>query len=324
MVVEKAYGAYTDFRIPGIIASEKGTLLRYCECRKSQGDWSEIDIKASRSADGGKTWSEVLLIEGEGNTMNNPVMFALRERLVLLYCKNYREVYSRVSLDDGKSFSEGKRVCFDTDAHFPYTVVAVGPGHGICHGGRLIVPVWFAYDKENPKAHRPSFVSTLYSDDLGESWHLGELIYPGELDNPSESALAITKEGEVLISIRHDGESKMRALAKSADGISAWHSLRFEENLTDPACMGSMTHSGGYIYHVNCNSPDERKNLTVKISSDGFASCKEIKVSEAGGYSDIALLGNRLFVLYEKVVVKGPSLWDWEPICLHLDVIELS
>jgi len=29
-------------------------------------------------------------------------------------------------------------------------------------------------------------------------------------------------------------------------------------------------------------------------------------------------------VLYEKVIVKGPSFWDWEPICLHLDTVELT
>ncbi len=321
MIVEKAYGDYTDFRIPGIVATESGALLRYCECRKSQGDWSKIDIKVSRSTDEGKTWCEVLLVRGDGATMNNPVMFALRDRLVLLYCKNYKEVYKRVSLDGGEHFGDAERVCFDTS--FPYTVVAIGPGHGISHGGRLIAPVWFAFDECDPKAHRPSFVSTFYSDDGGENWQVGELIYPSELCNPSESALAVTKEGEVLISIRHEGERKMRALAKSADGIASWYGLRFEENLIDPTCMGSMTHKDGTVYHVNCASNAERRNLTVKISRDGFSSCKEIKISNEGGYADIALLNDKLFVLYEKVIVKGPSLWDWEPICLHLDTIDL-
>ncbi len=322
MVVEKACGDYTDFRIPGIVATERGALLRYCECRKSQGDWSAIDIKVSRSNDGGKTWREVLLIKGDGATMNNPVMFATGEKLVLLYCKNYKEVYKCVSFDDGESFKESERVLFDTD--FPYTVVAVGPGHGISHGGRLLTAVWFAFDENNPKAHRPSFVSTLYSEDGGESWQVGELIYPSKLINPSEAALAVTKEGEVLISIRHDGERKTRALAQSTDGISGWHGLRFEENLVDPTCMGGMTHKDGILYHVNCASPTERRDLTVKISRDGFLSTEEIKISDEGGYADIALLNGKLFVLYEKVIVKGPSLWDWEPICLHLDTVELT
>jgi hypothetical protein len=46
------------------VATGKGTLLRYCECRKTASDWAEIDIKISRSGDGGATWDTVLMIEG--------------------------------------------------------------------------------------------------------------------------------------------------------------------------------------------------------------------------------------------------------------------
>ena len=56
MIVEKAYGDYTDFRIPGIVATEMGTLIRYCECRRSRSDWADIDIKVDRSEDEGKSW----------------------------------------------------------------------------------------------------------------------------------------------------------------------------------------------------------------------------------------------------------------------------
>lgn len=38
MVVEKAIADCTDFRIPGLVVIENGTLLRYCECRRSQSD----------------------------------------------------------------------------------------------------------------------------------------------------------------------------------------------------------------------------------------------------------------------------------------------
>ena len=92
MIVERAIGDYTDFRIPGIVATEKGTLLRYCECRRSFSDWADIDIKVSRSTDEGKTWENVLLIKSNGNTLDNPVMFVNGEQLVFLYCKNYKEI----------------------------------------------------------------------------------------------------------------------------------------------------------------------------------------------------------------------------------------
>ena len=300
MLAEKAFADYTDFRIPGLVATERGTLIRYCECRKSSSDWAQIDIKVARSEDAGKTWQTVLFIKGEGNTLNNPVMFVDGDQLVFLYCKNYKEIWKRISTDDGKSFGDAERVNFESGVSFFYNVVAVGPGHGILHNGRLLVPIWFAYNQQEEKAHRPSFISTFYSDDRGQTWRLGEPIFSDVLENPSECALAITAEHEVLISIRHEGAIKKRALAKSADGIGAWRSLRFEDTLSDPVCMGSMTHRNGRIYHVNCDSSLERCNLTVKISDDCFQTCKSISVSEIGGYSDIALLGNKLCVFYEK------------------------
>lgn len=325
MLVERAGNGYSDFRIPGIVATSEGSLLRYCECRRSQGDWADIDLKVSRSTDGGKSWETVLLIESGGSTLNNPVMIADGDRLVFLYCKNYREIRKRVSLDDGKSFGESVRVDFEREADFFYNAVAIGPGHGTVHRERLIVPIWFAYNRENEKSHHPSFISTLYSDDRGESWHLGEMIFRDILTDPSECALAVTAEDEILISIRHEGEARRRALAVSTDGASGWRGLRFEENLPDPVCMGSMTHRDGRIYHSNCASDSARKNLTVKISRDGFETCRSIFISEAGGYSDVALLGNRLCVFYEKTVrLKADGKTVTAPFELFFEAIDIA
>ena len=312
MLVEKAIADYTDFRIPGLVVTENGTLLRYCECRRSRSDWADIDIKVNRSTDSGKTWETVLLIESGGNTLNNPVMFVNEKKLVFLYCKNYKEIWKCVSVDDGQTFGKVDRVDFESSVDFFYNVVAVGPGHGIVHNERLLVPIWFAYNKENEKAHHPSFISTLYSDDGGETFCVGEIIFKDLLKNPSECALAITAENEVLISIRHESGIRERGLAKSADGISAWRGLHFEENLSDPICMGSMTHHNGRIYHSNCDSAVERKNLTVKISEDCFKTSRNINVSDFGGYSDIAVWEDKIFILYEKTILTENKIKPFE------------
>ena len=78
MIVERAIGDYTDFRIPGIVATEKGTLLRYCECRRSCGDWADIDIKIDRSTDEGKTWETVLLLY---LSMENSLFFSIAKTI---------------------------------------------------------------------------------------------------------------------------------------------------------------------------------------------------------------------------------------------------
>ena len=199
----------------------------------------------------------------------------------------------------------------------------MGPGHGITHKDRLIVPIWFACNREKEKSHHPSFISTLYSADAGKSWQLGDVIFPNDLKNPSECALAVTKEDEVLISIRHEGASRTRALAKSADGTSGWYGLRFEEALPDPICMGSMTQKSGRIYHINCDSTQGRTNLTLTVSDDAFQTCKKIPISKEGGYADIALLGNKLFVFYEKTLDSDAEDRKWKPFLLYFDEIAL-
>ncbi len=56
---EGGKGGYATYRIPGIIVTTKGSMLAWCEARKSGGDWDDIDILMRRSTDGGKTWSEL-------------------------------------------------------------------------------------------------------------------------------------------------------------------------------------------------------------------------------------------------------------------------
>lgn len=322
MLVESARGEYTDFRIPGMVVTSDGTLLRYCECRKGQSDWASIDLKVARSTDGGETWETVLWVMGEENTLNNPVMIADGGRVHFLYCKNYRELYYAVSDDDGVTFCDARRVCFEKSVDFFFSVVAVGPGHGIVHKGRLLVPIWFACNREDPKAHRPSRIATLYSEDGGNSWRVGESIFPEVLCNPSECALAVTGADEVLISIRHEGAEKRRGLAISADGISSWRDLRFPETLSDPVCMGSMTHDGKTVYHSNCDSEAGRVNLTVKCSEDEFRTFRARTVSDLGGYSDLALRNGKLCILYEKTVPSADGR-RWGPFQLFFETPEL-
>ena len=298
MLAQGIYGEYTMARIPGLLVTTKGTLIRYCEMRRTRSDWASIDIEICRSTDAGASWRTSLLIAGKGETLNNPVMVAYGDTLIFLYCKNYRTIYKMESTDDGLTFSDATEVRLNTD--FYYSVLAVGPGHGIVKGDRILVPIWFAHNEEDASAHRPSTIATIYSDDGGREWRLGERLFCDELINPSECALALSGDGEVMISIRHEGAQRCRALAFSDDGISGWHGLRFERGLPDPICMGSMTHDGKRIFHANCACTDKRTNLTVKVSDDGFLTYKAFPVSDIGGYCDIAYHNGTLFVLYEK------------------------
>ncbi len=300
MIIEKSKTEYSCCRIPGLALTEKGTLLGYYECRSSTSDWAEIDLKIIRSTDGGERFETVLLVRGNGQTLNNPMITVKGSEVHFFYCENYKKLYHLVSFDDGKTFGTAKDIsAVFENAGFFYNVVAIGPGHGIVKDGKIILPVWFAYNENKPKAHYPSFIATIYSDD-GENFNMGDVIGRDVLINPSECALAVTNDGKVLISIRNENPHRMRAFARSKTGFDSWHGLHFNACVPDPVCMGSMYTCDGKIYHINCESKNKRENLTVKISADGFKTFKRILIDEVGGYSDIAVNNGILYILYER------------------------
>src|SRR4051812_12302050 len=161
-------GGYATYRIPGIVVTGKGTLLAYCEARKtSKSDWGAIDILIRRSTDGGRTWDEPRKLldltgrvpknpvavrqkigrDGE-TTHNNPVAVVDRGsgRVFFFCCVEYRRCYHLTSTDDGRTFSDPADVTAAFEAirsEYSWEVLATGPGHGIqLRSGRLLVPVW--------------------------------------------------------------------------------------------------------------------------------------------------------------------------------------
>jgi len=66
--------SYHTYRIPALIATQKGTLLAFCEGRKKgSGDSGAIDLLLKRGLDSGKTWQNTKLVWHDGNnTCGNP------------------------------------------------------------------------------------------------------------------------------------------------------------------------------------------------------------------------------------------------------------
>lgn len=306
MRLEQAFTEYRAYRIPGLILTKQGTLLAYYECRKENtSDWSSIDLKVMRSEDGGDTWTTVCMIDSGSDTLNNPVMIADGDTVHFLYCKNYREIFYCRIHDDGKSFSSPVRKEEINQAMArPYTVIALGPGHGIVHKGELIIPMWFANDPNDLTAHHPSWISTVYSTDGGETWRVGEIIGEDLFVNPSECALAVMSDGKILNSIRNENPEFLRGLAVSDSGYDGWSHVGLSEALPDPICQGSMAFYEDTVYHINCNSQDQKQRtmLTLRISRDGFQTSESILIDELGGYADLAVSEDWIYILYERNV----------------------
>ncbi len=228
-------GGYAIYRIPGIVVTGRGSVLAYCEARKSdRGDWNAIDIVMRRSADGGRTFdamrsiasvsgphrkNPVALAQGlaaAGDvTYNNPVMIPDRRRpgtVHMVFNLEYMRAFYQRSEDDGRSWSKPVEITAAFDAFRPeydWKVLATGPGHGIqLRNGRLLIPVWLSTGTGG-HAHRPSVVSTIFSDNGSASWQRGEIAIPNteEWVNPNETSLVELSDGRVMLNARSESQA---------------------------------------------------------------------------------------------------------------------
>jgi Neuraminidase (sialidase) len=332
---------YATYRIPGIVVTSRGTLLAYCEARKSlQGDWGTIDIMMRRSLDGGKTWEKqqkIVNIKGdvtqnpvalkqnlakEGEiTINNPVAITDRQTNAVhfLYCVEYARCYYMRSEDDGKTFTEPVDITGTFEKfhnEYDWKVLATGPGHGIqLKNGRLLVSLWLSTGTGG-HAHRPSCVSVIYSDDNGRSWQRGQIVvaHPNPI-NPSETVAVQLQDGRVMLNIRHESKPRLRGISISPDGATGWSKMIFHEQLPETVCMGSIirfteqpTQKKNRIVFANPHNPDNRlrKNVTAKLSYDEGKTWPVARSIEPGisGYSDLAVGPNGfVYCFYERASV---------------------
>lgn len=259
-------GGYRIYRIPGVVVTKAGTVLAYCEARKSNSDWGTIDILLRRSTDGGKTWDDaqklaavpgpkarnpVALAKKLGSkddlTYNNPVMIADRSGAVhFLFCLEYMRCFYARSDDDGKTWTKPTEItasAFDPfKAEIDWKAIATGPGHGIqLTSGRLLVPVWVSLGTGGG-GHGDSVSATIYSDDGGKTWKPGAVAIPNTKDwtSPNECCVAELSDGTVMLNARSPSKANRRLVTFSGDGATKWTKPKFDDALPDPVCMGSL------------------------------------------------------------------------------------
>ena len=315
---------YSAFRIPVIETAADGSLLAFAEARKHNfGDPgtenNHIDLVLKRSGNGGRTWSQMTVIENPGERWSaaNPavVLDCQSGRLWLHYlrCRPGRgserarpgtddiRNLVRHSDDNGASWSEPgdiTAVCRDmADGKWRCTVA--GPGGAIQdRKGRLVVPCWKT---------EPFGVFAIFSEDRGRTWERGDLVPGSEALGGNEDQLVELADGRIMIDFRQ-GAGPHRWTAISGDGGRTWSKPAPGQTVTPVCCaierwtLESAGADRNRIVWTGPKGPD-RANLAARVSRDeaGSFTSERLISNEPAAYSDMALLKDgSVGVLWER------------------------
>lgn len=328
-VFARGRGGYHTYRIPAIVSTQRGTLLAFCEGRKSgSGDAGNIDMLLSRSSDGGATWSPAKVIwDDGGNTCGNPAPVVDRQTgtvwLLMTWnlgtdherdimagsSRDVRHVFVTSSQDDGVTWAEPRKIS-ETTRKSHWRWYATGPGNAIQltrgkHKGRLLIPANHS-DHSDPSKH-PFRSHVIYSDDGGMSWQLGGV----HEEKTNESAVVERTDGSILQAMRSYHGKNRRAMAVSRDGGESWGKVYLDESLDTPVCQANMLryswpdNGSNEKSRILFSSPagTSRSHMTIWVSYDEGKTWPVRKLIHEGGaaYSNMVPLPNdRLGLLYEK------------------------
>ncbi len=326
---------YSSYRIPALIATQKGTLLAFCEGRKDgAGDAGNIDIVLKRSTDSGKSWSGQTVIWDDGpNTCGNPCpvidektgtiwLLLTHNRgdddegdIIKKTAKGSRTVWVSASHDDGVTWSKPVDITATTKKQ-EWGWYATGPGVGIQirhgpHKGRLVIPCDFSYDDPEGNVQGGPYEygsHAIYSDDHGKTWQLGGLITPKV--NECQVAELADGNGSLLMNMRSYFGRGLRTHSISRDGGLSWTSPADAPTLVEPVCQASLLRyswpdsrdRSGILLFLNPASNRQRHNMTLRASYDDGKTWPVAQTLHTGpsAYSSLAVLPDRnIAALYE-------------------------
>jgi sialidase-1 len=317
LILEEAYKDGFDFyKVPGISQNETGTMFCFYEGRKESGDNAGDKALFYRTSVNGKDWS-CRYTAAQGKEVHNiSLLGGLKNEVHLFWCNGYNSCYYKRSIDGGITW--GDTVCLSyifkkVKTRYPWNYFAISNGHGLLlKSGRLLLTAWMS---SGVGCHKPACLVSIYSDDNGESWSLGNILDSSEiLPNPTECSIAQLRGGAVLATIRHNHEEHYRGFAISRDEGISWEDMHLETAIPDPICSAGLVdysyRNKEYLVLSNCDYfnksevplPDSRQNLTLWLSENGGNTWKrEGVLAKLGGYSDLLYCDKQqaLYCFYE-------------------------
>lgn len=322
------------YRIPGLIATDKGTLIAVYDIRYDHAvDLpANIDVGMSRSTDGGRSWEKmkVVLDMGEphkNNGVGDPAILfdPVTKKLwvAALWSKGNRSIAGSEpgfspdttgqfvlvsSTDDGRTWSAPQSITSQVKKK-EWHLYFNGPGTGIAmDNGTLVFPS--QYWDETKKPGIP-YSSIIYSTDHGRTWRSGT----GARKNTTEAQIVEVSPNKLLLNMR-DNRGNYRSVATTTNLGKTWtdHPGSYRDQI-DPVCMASLIKAEvnvqgtnrQVLFFSNPKSSSRRHNLTIQASLDAGDSWPEnlqllIDERDSYGYSSLVKTDDHTIgILYEGI-----------------------
>ena len=327
------------YRIPGLVTTNKGTLLGVYDVRYNNSvDLQEhVDVGLSRSEDGGQTWEKMrlplafneyeglpkaqngvgdpsILVDTKTNTSwiiaawthgmgNQRAWFSSQQGMDI---NSTAQLVLSKSTDDGKTWSEPINITHQVKDPSWFFLLQ-GPGRGITmEDGTLVFPIQYIDSTRIPNA------GIMYSKDGGNHW----AIHNHARTNTTEAQVVEVEPGVLMLNMR-DNRGGSRAVYTTTDLGKTWKEHESSRTaLREPVCMASLIAvkaednclNKDLLFFSNPNTTEGRDHITIKMSLDGGYTWKEsnqILVDEghSWGYSCLTMIDEETVgILYESSV----------------------
>ena len=288
------------YRIPALVTASNGDLIAAIDERvENCGDLRsnrDINIVIRRSSDNGDTWTEIETVVdypfGESASDASMIIDNETGKIWMFYnymdLENEEDIYylkAVSSSDNGKSWSDPIDITSQItkpDWHQDFKFITSGRGTQTSDGTLIHTLV-----------HLDKGAFLFGSRDNGNSWFF--------IDNPlhpaDESKIVELKDGSWMVNSRVS-DIGMRYVHISSDKGTTWTSYP-DSNLIDPGSNASLiryptNNDKSILLFSNSKSPNERKNLTLRVSFDEGETWPDSKIiySDSAAYSSMTVLAN--------------------------------
>ena len=287
----------SEYRIPSLISTPKGTLIALVDARKDRkGDIpNNVDLAIRRSEDGGETWDPVQIIVDYGKPEGYEIPWGAADAAMVydtetstLWCLytlgqgvgikqsqpgldgHTCQIHAIYSKDEGETWSEPHDISPDCK---PINMKFFGtaPGVGIQTKDGDLVFCIYTTEEGNGSVMTPYLI---ISEDNGKSWKLSET-WADKKTSVTETQIVELPDGTWMVNSRNHYGKQHRLIATSKDKGETWSEISFDGELPCPTCMASLISvphpkkkNKQLLVFANPASEKGRKNGTVRVSDD--------------------------------------------------------